>query len=158
MLYAEYWVQCSLAWILNIIIVYAFTGGYKMTTERANIIEDKDYRPSSPERAERHFFIEAGAYRWEIYVWQHVIKETGTPLYRALADEGHTCYGLTVNEALNDLAAIMTQKITACKEKNRIVSLESVRSFLDPHDAAKEDIKIARLQSGRSLLSKILGL
>ena len=129
-----------------------------MTTERASIKEDKEYKPSSPEKAERHFFIECGAYRWEIYVWQHVIKETGTPLYRALSDEGHTCYGLTINEALNDLALIMSKKVSACKDNARIVSFESVRTFLDPYDAAKEDIKVAEGLSRRSLISRILGI
>lgn len=129
-----------------------------MTTERASIKEDKEYKPSSPEKAERHFYIESGAYRWEVYVWQYIIKETGTLIYRALADEGHTCYGLTVNEALNDLSLIMSQKIAACKDKSRLVSFESVRTFLDPYDAANEDIKIAKGLSRRSLLSKILGI
>jgi len=129
-----------------------------MTTERAIIKEDKEYKPSSPEKAERHFFIEAGVYRWDVYVWQHIIKETGTPLYRALADEGHSCYGLTVNEALNDLAAIMSKKISVCKDNTRLVSFESVRTFLDPFDAAKEDLKIAEGLSRRSLLSRILGI
>lgn len=129
-----------------------------MSNERASITEDKGYKPSSPEKAERHFFIEVGAYRWEVYVWQHVIKETGTPLYRALSDEGHTSYGLTINEALNDLALIMTKKIGAYKNTARFVSLNSVRTFLDPFDAATEDVKIADGLSRRSLLSRMLGL
>lgn len=129
-----------------------------MSNERASITEDKGYKPSSPENAERHFFIEVGAYRWEAYVWRHVIKETGTPLYRALSEEGHTSYGLTINEALNDMAAIMSKKVSACKDNARQVSLDSVRTFLDPFDAAKEDLKIAEGLSNRSFLSRILGL
>lgn len=128
-----------------------------MSSERASITEDKVYKPSTPEGANRHFFVEVGAYRWEVYVWRHAIKETGTPLYRAMSSEGHTCYGLTINEALNDLAAIMSKKVSAYKENTRLVALDSVRTFLDPVDAAREDLKIADKLSRKSLFAKILG-
>lgn len=120
------------------------------------IREDAEYRPSSPEQPGRRFYIETGAYRWEVYVWRYEIKETGTPVYYARTDEGHSAYGMTVNEPLNDLAAIMGRKLELAKQ-TRTVTLDEVRNYLDPYDAAAEDVKVARSTSARPLAARLFG-
>ena len=122
------------------------------------ITEDVWYKPGSPEAARKRFFIETEEYRWEVEVWRREIKETGTPVYYALADAGHSAYGLTVHEALNDLAGIMAQKVKALPAGPRPIPFAELRTYLDPRDAVRESEKISGLLPGKSLLAKLFGL
>ncbi len=121
------------------------------------ITEDVWYKPGSPEAARRKFFLETEEYRWEVEVWRHEVKETGTPVYYALADAGHSAYGLTVNEALNDLAGIMTQRVKAFPAGPRPIPFQELRSRLDPGDAVRESEKISTMLTGKSILARLLG-
>ena len=125
---------------------------------RARITEDKGYKPSSPEAAFKRFFIETDDYRWVAHVRRSTVRETGTVVYCARSEEGHTAYGLTVNETLNDLASIMLLRLAACGDNDNTVSLDDVRSYLDPEDAAREDLKAALARSRKPLLARLLGL
>jgi len=130
-----------------------------MPEETARITEDASYKPSSPETPAKRFFIEADGYRWTVHVWRYTIKETGSTVYRARAEEeGHCSYGITVNETLNDLKSIMLRKLKAYEKDAASVSLDSVRCYLDPMDAAREDLKVAESLSGKPLLARLLGL
>ena len=130
-----------------------------MSKEKAMITEDKTYKPASPEMPTKRFFIETDEYRWVVYMRRMTIKETGTVLFRADCDEeGHAAYGLTANEALNDMSGIMLGCLSAEACKTRCVPLDSVRSYLDPIDAAREDLKVADILSRKPLLARILGL
>lgn len=128
-----------------------------MGDENAYITEDRAYKPSSPEMPERRFFIETDAYRWEVMVWRHTVRETGTAVYRAVAEGEHSAYGFTVNEALNDLKSIMHARLGA-GGRQRTVSLDEVRSYLDPLDAAREDLKLAAAIARKPLIARVLGL
>ncbi|HEX9860541.1 MAG TPA: hypothetical protein VGB23_05005 [Nitrospirota bacterium] len=127
-----------------------------MNREAITITEDRLYKPSSPDKPGRRFFIDTESYRWEVFVWRYEIKETGTPVYHARTDEGHSAYGLTANETLNDLAGIMRRKLAA-EEHSRKVALDEVRNYLDPRDAAAEDIRIARALAGRPFIERLFG-
>lgn len=129
-----------------------------MSEEKASITEDKTYKPPSPEGPARRFLIETESYRWEVMVWRYAVRETGTALYRAVAEREHTAYGLTVNEALNDLKAIMLLRLGAGGCRPRTVSLDEVRSYLDPLDAAREDLKLAQSLAEKPLIARMLGL
>ncbi len=128
-----------------------------MPEEKAVAKEDGGYKPSSPEMPVKRFYIETDKYRWVVHVWRYTIKETGTAVYRAVAEEGHSAYGLTVNETINDLKSIMLMKLRASGDRDKTVSLDSVRSYFDPMDAAREDLKAAEALSSRPLLARLLG-
>ena len=124
-----------------------------MKEAEAVVTEDKEYRPSSPGRPERRYTIDASGFRWEVFVYRYEIRETGTPVYRAHTDEGYSAFGMTVNEVVNDIKAIMLKKIqTYSSEK---ISLEQVRFHLDPADAEKEEKKRAGASSVGQFFSKI---
>ena len=91
-------------------------------------------------------------------VWRREVKETGTPVYYALADAGHSAYGLTVHEALNDLAGIMAQRVKAFPGNPKAIPFQELRSHLHPGDAVRESEKISGLLAGKSLLAKLFGL
>jgi hypothetical protein len=122
------------------------------------ITEDVWYKPGSPEAARKRFFIETEEYRWEVEVWRREVKETGTPVYYALADAGHSAYGLTVHEALNDLAGIMAQRVKAYPGGPKAIPFQDLRSYLHPRDAAFESEKISGLLTGKSFLARLFGL
>ncbi|MBI5189049.1 MAG: hypothetical protein HZA22_00030 [Nitrospirae bacterium] len=129
-----------------------------MPDENALITEDRAYKPSSPGMPERRFLIETEGYRWEVMVWRYTVRETGSVVFRAVAEGEHASYGFTVNEALNDLKAIMLLRLAAGGGRKNTVSLDEVRSFLDPMDAAREDIKLAEALSRKPLIARVLGL
>jgi hypothetical protein len=122
------------------------------------ITEDVWYKPGSPEDARKRFFIETEEYRWEVEVWPHEVKETGTPVYYARADSGHSAYGMTVHEALNDLAGIMAERIRSHTNGPKKIPFAELRSRLYPGDAARESEKISGILNGKSLLARLLGL
>jgi|GEM_PF-4981300 len=125
-------------------------------SDRPVITEDESYRPSLPEKAERVFRISLGPYRWDAMVWRLRIRDTGTILYKVSASEGHSAYGLTLNEALNDIASIMKRELS-CAQDAKTVSFKDIRSYLDPADAAREEIKIAQARSSKSFIARIFG-
>jgi hypothetical protein len=126
--------------------------------EKVTITKDKDYKPSSPEEPSKRFLIETDEFRWVVHVVRYVIKETDTPVFYARTDEGYSAYGLTENETLNDLKAIMLRKLEANPGKVRAVSLDEVKNYLDPLDAAREEIKLANALSSKTFLARLLGL
>ncbi len=127
-------------------------------SEIITITGDKDYKPSSPEEPLKRFLIETEEFRWVVHLWRYVIKETNTPVFHARTDEGYSAYGLTENETLNDLKSIMLRKLGASPGKVRTVSLEEIKNYLDPLDAAREEIKLANALSSKTFLARLLGL
>ena len=119
------------------------------------VTEDKGYKPSSPEKPGRRFFVETDTYRWEVYVSSYEIKETGTPVYHAVTPEGHSAYGMTANETVNDIAGIMRQRLASAQVKK--VSFEDVRDYLEPMSAAREEIRVSEIYSRKPLLFRIFG-
>ena len=120
------------------------------------ISEDTGYKPSSGSKPEKRFFIETDLYRWEVLVSRFLIVESGTPVYKAFAEEeGHSAYGLTANEAVNDVAQIM-RTVLAVKQVKKI-AFENVRYYLDPISAAREEIRISEEYSKKPLLSRLFG-
>ena len=126
--------------------------------ENVTITNDKGYKPSSPEEPTKRFLIETEEFRWVVHLWRYVIKETNTPVFHAKTDEGFSAYGLTENETLNDLKSIMLRKLGASPGKVRTVSLDDVKKYLDPMDAAREEIKLANVLSSKTFLARLLGL
>jgi hypothetical protein len=122
----------------------------------ATVCEDTGYKPSAPDMPLRRFFIDTESYRWEVYVWRCRVKETGTAVFYAKTEEGHSAYGMTVNEAVNDLAVIMLDKIRT-DPTVRTIPFDEVRFYLDPTDAARELSKISASRSRRSLLARLIG-
>lgn len=120
------------------------------------VSEDARYKPSSPEMPVRRFFIDTESYRWEVFIWGYRVKETGTAVYYAKTEEGHSAYGMTVNEAVNDLAAVMLQKMNA-RPALKTIPFEEVRFHLDPADAAREMDKISSDRTRKSLLKRLIG-
>lgn len=124
-----------------------------MENSEAVVTEDRDYRPSSPGKPERRFTIDACGFRWEVFVWRYEISETGTPVYCARTEEGHSAFGMTVNETVNDIKSIMLKKLkTYSSEK---ISLEQVRWHLEPADAKREKEKLAGSHPPHSFFSKL---
>jgi len=124
----------------------------------ATATEDRGYKPASPDAPKKRFLVETDEYRWEVLVWRYSISETGTPLYRAVTSEGHSAYGFTVNEAVNCVKGIMQDRLRALSGCEKSLSLDDVRSYIDPVDAAREDLRIARERSRKPLLSRLFGL
>jgi hypothetical protein len=122
----------------------------------ATVAEDSGYKPSAPDMPLRRFYVDTESYRWEVYVWRCRVKETGTAVYYARTEEGHSAYGMTVNEAVNDLAAIMLEKIRT-NPTVRTIPFDEVRFYLDPADAAREQSKISTGRSRKSLLARLMG-
>jgi hypothetical protein len=122
----------------------------------ATVAEDVGYKPSSPEMPVRRFFIDTESYRWEVYVWRCRVKETGTLVYYAKTEEGHSAYGMTANETVNDLAGIMLEKIRTCPA-DRTIPFDEVRFYLDPTDAARELNKITEDRARKSFLARLIG-
>jgi hypothetical protein len=127
-----------------------------MEETKTTISEDRGYKPSSPDKPGRRFFVETDTYRWEVYVSRYEIKETGTPVYCAVTPEGHSAYGMTANETVNDIAGIMLQRLAGRHVKK--VPFEDVRDYLDPMSAALEEIRASEIYSRKPLLFKILGI
>lgn len=128
---------------------------HAMEKTTTKVIEDKGYKPSSPDKPAKRFFVETDTYRWEVYVSRYEIKETGTPVYHAVTPEGHSAYGMTANETVNDIAGIMRQKLAAAVVKK--VPFEDVRDYLDPMSAAREEIRASEIYSRKPLLTRIFG-
>jgi len=126
-----------------------------MKETKTTINEDKDYKPSSPDKPGRRFFVETDTYRWEVYVFRYEIKETGTQVYHAVTPEGHSAYGMTANETVNDIAGIMRQRLASVHVKK--VSFEDVRDYLEPMSAAREEIRVSEIYSRKPLLLRIFG-
>jgi hypothetical protein len=124
---------------------------YNRTT---SVSEDRSYKSSSPDKPQRRFLVETAEYRWEVLVSRYVIKETGTPVFRAVTPEGYSAYGMTANEAVNDVAGIMERAVPAARPL--MVSFESVRYCLDPMDAVREELKIAETFSKKPLWKRLL--
>ena len=122
---------------------------------KTTISEDGTYKPSSPGKPEKRFFIETDAYRWEVSVSRYEVRETGTAVYHAVTPEGHSAYGMTVNETVNDIAGIMRQRLAIKHAKK--VSFEDVRDYLDPMSAAREEIRLSEIYSRKPLLFRIFG-
>ncbi len=102
------------------------------------IREDRDYKPASPSLPARKYYLETESYRWNVYLWEYELKETGTPLFMARADEGFSAYGFTRNEALNGIADIMGKHVKSFSAAQPEISLEKVRHYLDKSDVERE--------------------
>ncbi|MEK6776133.1 MAG: hypothetical protein AABY87_04525 [bacterium] len=129
-----------------------------MFKEKTVITEDRMYKKSDPEMPDRKFHIETEEYRWEVYVRQWIIRETGTPVYYGRVGNEYSAYGLTVNEVLNDLASILVRMSESRPKGLKTVSLSEVRYFLDPSDVIREEMKITDRRPGKSILARLLGL
>jgi hypothetical protein len=129
-----------------------------MPSQETVVTEDRSYKPSSPEMPERRFIIETDTYRWDAYVTRYVVSETGTPVYHAVVENEHSAYGLTPNEAVNELAGIMAVKAKSYASEARTIKLSVVKSCLEPRDIEKERIKAAENRIGGSLIKKLFGM
>lgn len=119
--------------------------------------EDLWYKPSAPEMPAKMFFIETDSFRWEVGLWRCEIEETGTALFYArTSDSSHAAYGMTVNEAVNDLMSIMLLEIKSSPQSVKKVSFDSIRYHIDPSDAQREKEKIGI--SRKSFFHRIIGL
>ena len=121
------------------------------------ITEDTAYKPASPDDPSRRFLIETDEYRWEALVWKYTVRESGSTVYRAWTPEGHSAYGMTSNEAVNDLAGIL-REVTGGPAREKTVSFDEIRYKLDPSDAERERTKINEAHTSKSLLARILGI
>jgi len=125
-----------------------------MQNRTTSISEDKAYKPSAPDKPRRRFILDCGEYRWEVFVSRYEIRETGTPVFHAVSAEGYSVYGMTDNEAVNEMAGIMESVLSSAK--SRTVAFESVRHCLDSIDAAREELKIAEAYSRKPLWQRLL--
>jgi len=107
---------------------------------------------------ERRFVIETDYYRWEAFVTRYVVSETGTPVYHAVVENEHSAYGLTPNEAVNELAGIMGLQAGAYKRKTRTIRLSTVRGCLEPRDSERELAKATEGRLHGSFIRKLLGI
>jgi hypothetical protein len=108
---------------------------------KVTITEDRAYKPSSPGLPARRYYLETESYRWSVFLWEYELKETGTPLFMAKADEGFSAYGFTRNEAINGIASIMGRQVRAFALSKQEISLEKVRHYLDKSDVERESQK-----------------
>ncbi len=129
-----------------------------MPAQKAVVTEDISYKPSSPEMPERRFVIETDDYRWEAFVTRYVVRETGTPVYYAVIENEHSSYGLTANEAVNELATIMAGKAELCRREVRSIRLSAVGSCLEPRDMEREYAKAAESRMHCSFIKKLFGI
>lgn len=128
-----------------------------MPAQDAVVTEDRSYKPSSPDMPERRFVIETETYRWEAYVTRYVVRETGTAVYHAVVENEHSAYGLTPNEAVNELAGILSLKSKAYGREPKTVALSQVRGCLDPRDVQREYDAAAENRLHGSLIKKLFG-
>jgi len=107
---------------------------------------------------EKRYVIETDEYRWEAFVTRYVVSETGTPVYHAVVENEHSAYGLTPNEAVNELAGIMRLQSGAYKRRTRTIKLSMVIGCLEPRDMEREYAKLAENRLHGSFIRKLLGM
>jgi len=129
-----------------------------MPAQKAVVTEDRTYKPSSPEMPEKRYVIETEAYRWESFVTRYVVRETGTPVYHAVIENEHSAYGITANEAVNELAGIMAAKAMSYRCEARTIRLSSVGNCLEPRDTEKEYTRAAENRTHGSFIKRLLGI
>ena len=62
-----------------------------MEVSIVKIAEDTGYKPSSGGKPEKRFIIETEKFRWVVMVSRYLISESGTPVYKAVAEEEGHC-------------------------------------------------------------------
>lgn len=113
------------------------------------IIKDALYRRQGPKDPRYRFFVQNEEYGWTVNVDQYVLEETGQPLYKGLIiSERMEVYGLTINEIMNEIAAMLEDRIRQwATEGASKVSFSRIRSHLSPDDAVRIEQGFDRIQS-----------
>lgn len=117
------------------------------------IIKDALYRRQGPRDPRYRYFVQNEEYGWIVNVDQYVLEETGQPVYKGLIlSEGMEVYGLTVNEIMNEIAAMLEDRIGQWDtEGSSRVRFSRIRSHLSTDDAERIEQGFDRIQPGRLL-------
>lgn len=113
------------------------------------IIKDALYRRQGPKDPRYRFFVQNEEYGWTVNVDRYVLEETKQPLYKGLIiSERMEVYGLTINEVMNEIAAMLEDRIGQWDaEGSSRVSFSRIRSHLSPDDAERIEQGFDRNQS-----------
>ena len=109
------------------------------------ITPDRGYLKDDPSSPDMVYYIEGTGYRWRVDVKAFRLKETGQSIYKAHSiSQGMDTYGLTANEAVNEMRDVMRLFISKWqKEDSPELEFERIKYYLAPDDALriKDEIK-----------------
>ena len=120
---------------------------------QVKIVKYGSYRRQSPDDSRYRFLVQNQEYGWAVYVHEYVLKETGQPVYKGfIVSKGMEVYGLTVNEVVNEIAAMLEDRIGQwAAEGPSPVGFFRIRSHLSPDDAERIEHGLDRFQQGGQL-------